>query len=137
MFDMDAVAWSYDLHGPCSMSNRFPVPCNTRDCPNLVPVGKGSHCPTHARAISRQRGGPGYRAQLRARASQASAGVCAACGSPGLAEDPLVLDHILSLSLGGDNDPSNLRLIHRSLNARRVTLGSKAWCGPARYRPPC
>ncbi|MGH2376207.1 MAG: HNH endonuclease signature motif containing protein [bacterium] len=45
--------------------------------------------------------------------------VCAVDGRPGTAADPLQLDHILPLSLGGTDDPWNLRAIHRSENISR------------------
>jgi 5-methylcytosine-specific restriction endonuclease McrA len=45
--------------------------------------------------------------------------VCAKCHRPGTLRDPLQLDHIIPLSLGGSHDLSNLQILHRSENIRK------------------
>ncbi len=42
--------------------------------------------------------------------------VCALCGRPILAEDPVHIDHILPVRQGGSNDPANLQVVHAHCN---------------------
>lgn len=54
-----------------------------------------------------------------ARARKRAGGRCELCGAPFTDDDPAEVDHIVSLSEGGTNDPGNLRVIHRSENQQR------------------
>ncbi len=54
-----------------------------------------------------------------ARSLIAAARVCAICGKPPTANDPLVADHILPLAHGGANTITNLQPAHRSCNGRK------------------
>ena len=44
--------------------------------------------------------------------------ICGLCGEP-VRRDEATLDHVVPLSLGGQHDPTNLRLAHGSCNSRR------------------
>lgn len=46
----------------------------------------------------------------------AAAQVCAICGRPGTADDPLTAGHIVARADGGGNTPDNLRAEHASYN---------------------
>ncbi len=41
---------------------------------------------------------------------------CARCGGLARPNDPMTLDHIVPLSMGGTHDPANLQPMHRSEN---------------------
>jgi 5-methylcytosine-specific restriction endonuclease McrA len=47
-------------------------------------------------------------------------GACAVCGRPGIPIDPLQADHIVPVHLGGGDEITNLRAIHRSEHGRRT-----------------
>lgn len=49
----------------------------------------------------------------------ASADVCAICGEPPTADDPLTLDHIVPVSRGGRAEPRNVQAAHRTCNSRK------------------
>jgi hypothetical protein len=53
---------------------------------------------------------------LRAQVWVKCHGVCAGCGRPGFAGDPLQIDHIIPFSRGGPTTLDNLQLLHRSEN---------------------
>jgi 5-methylcytosine-specific restriction endonuclease McrA len=74
----------------------------------------------------RRSGGFSYRSYRRMRAillahAIANAARCPECGMPMRAEHALHVDHIVALSRGGTNHPSNLRVLHRRCNLRKGT----------------
>lgn len=92
----------------------FVRPCITPGCPHRTHHTRCSVC---EREHNRERNAdpkrqaykdPVYRAYRRD-------GVCHLCGQPGAD----TLDHLVPLSKGGTNDPSNLRPAHRACNSRK------------------
>lgn len=68
----------------------------------------------------------GRKAQRNAEAARSlatvvAASVCAICGDPPTATDPLTADHVVPLSRGGFGGP--MRAAHRSCNSRRRDRG--------------
>ena len=45
--------------------------------------------------------------------------LCWLCGFPARPHDPLTLDHVLPVALGGTTTRDNVRAAHRSCNSRR------------------
>lgn len=100
------------------MAHPVPKKCNHMGCHNYVRIG--NYCPDHARAAwqssnrnprhsSSQRGyGAEWRA-ARARVLEQAGGRCAICGQPGADE----VDHITPKHMGGNDQPSNLRAVHK------------------------
>jgi 5-methylcytosine-specific restriction protein A len=100
-------------------------------------VDRGTHCPacqaaldtarkTQQRAYDRTRNRPstserGYGADYQRRRKQllTTATSCWWCPEPFTEADPVTIDHVVPLHLGGSNDPSNLVPAHRSCNSRR------------------
>jgi 5-methylcytosine-specific restriction endonuclease McrA len=78
----------------------------------------GTRCPEHERAYQRARNQkPGRRAyQDRAYKRIPARGICALCGLPGAD----TRDHIIPLSKGGTNHPTNIQLAHRACNSRKA-----------------
>jgi 5-methylcytosine-specific restriction endonuclease McrA len=75
-----------------------------------------------AAMCSRKPSSPGgsTRAYRKARATILSrAFLCAICGQPEYADDRFEADHIVPVSRGGSDHPSNLRAAHRSCNLER------------------
>ena len=54
----------------------------------------------------------------------AANGICALCGLP-VEEDQRSIDHIVAVSQGGSDDPSNLQLAHRRCNQRKGPKGGR------------
>jgi 5-methylcytosine-specific restriction endonuclease McrA len=62
---------------------------------------------------------------------------CWLCGLPFRdPRDPMVCDHYVPTSLGGTDDPSNLRAAHASCNNRRGNRPVHELKLPFTYRPP-
>jgi 5-methylcytosine-specific restriction endonuclease McrA len=91
----------------------------------IVPAGGScSRCREEARARYRRRGSAsvrGYdRAYVRLRPQVLSEEqVCWLCGLPARPGDPLTVDHVLPLALGGTSHRTNLRAAHASCNSSR------------------
>ena len=80
-------------------------------------------CAQHASALSRQRDprtpgqkGYGSKHQRMARRVLREESVCHLCGGPAREGDPLEVDHILPLSMGGSGDRENLAAAHMRCN---------------------
>jgi 5-methylcytosine-specific restriction endonuclease McrA len=89
---------------------------------------KGTRCTVHRKAVERERDrrrgsptargyGPTYQ-RLR-RQVLAEERSCWLCGPPARLGDPLTVDHILTLALGGVNTRGDLHAAHLSCNSRR------------------
>lgn len=94
------------------------------DCSKLT--RNGSRCEacagTAERARDRQRGstkqrGLGGTHRRAAEKIVKTAAVCAICGKPPTADDPLTADHTVPRAHGGVDSP--LRAVHRTCNSRR------------------
>lgn len=85
--------------------------CAQPGCTTLLPLGV-SRCPRH-RLPKR-----GRQHRLVAATVVLHATVCAECGLPPTADDPLTGDHITPVVLGGRDVESNYRAVHRSCNSR-------------------
>lgn len=91
--------------------------CLVAGCPHVAVKGRSRcsrHGPTNPGGIPRD-----WEHQRNRKAIITSTTVCAADGRPGTPEDPLELDHILPVSMGGTNARSNLQVLHRSENRRK------------------
>ena len=91
----------------------------------IVPAGRScSRCRAEKRERSRRRGtstARGYDRSYRSLRKQvlAEERACWICGHPARLGDPLTVDHVLPLALGGVNHRSNLRAAHSSCNSGR------------------
>ena len=110
--------------------------------PCLGPPGKpcgilspNTRCPAHTAQASRardQRRGTRQQRGLDAEYDRnraiimTTATVCAICGQPGTASDPLTAGHVVGRAQGGTNGLDNLRAEHASFNysqGKRVCRG--------------
>jgi 5-methylcytosine-specific restriction protein A len=55
---------------------------------------------------------------------------CFACGT----EQSLTLDHVIPLTRGGDNDPSNFQVLCRRCNSRKANMTPKEWLASEKAR---
>lgn len=103
------------------------APCTAPGCPNLV--RGGGRCPEHLRpawlttTTSRHERGYGSTwVRLRGRALRRDHRRCVMCGSGPTDDNPLEVDHIVPLALGGANALYNLRTLcsdcHGAVTAR-------------------
>lgn len=104
-------------------------PClglHDRPCGTLS--SNGSRCPPCQAELVRRRSaarggstaqGYDYRWQQTVAAAIRAQPYCSLCGWPGDSRNPLTGDHIGPKSLGGSNDPSNVRVLCRSCNSSR------------------
>lgn len=96
----------------------IPRPCLTPGCPNMAAGGA-----RHPRCRPCQRKWDANRNSQPERAVYADPnytafpliGACELCGST----DDLTRDHIIPISKGGTNDPSNLRILCRPCNSAK------------------
>ena len=83
-------------------------------------------CAQHASALAQRRiphhepEGYGSKHQRMARHVLREESVCHLCGEPAREGDPLEVDHILPLSMGGSGDRANLAAAHRRCNRGRA-----------------
>jgi 5-methylcytosine-specific restriction endonuclease McrA len=108
-------------------SRREQVTKPARVCRHGEIVPAGSFCPrcraegqarSHRRGSSTARGyGATYRSLRRQVLIEEQA--CWICGYPARLGDPLTVDHVLPLALGGVNTRTNLRAAHLSCNSGR------------------
>lgn len=89
-------------------------------------AGSTGRCPTHASALARSRDartttekGRGWEHQRLARRVLREETTCHLCGAPARPDDPLEVDHLVPLSMGGLTERANLAAAHRSCNRRK------------------
>lgn len=93
----------------------LPKPCIIPDCPNLTL--QGSKCAIHEREYQHERNKRPGRALYRDPTYRAipRVGQCEVCGTT----EDITIDHIIAITNGGTNDPSNLRYLCRKHNSSK------------------
>jgi 5-methylcytosine-specific restriction endonuclease McrA len=79
-----------------------------RPCLTCGRPGEGSYCEAHAPQDSRRRPGYGYAWTKISAAMRKRYPFCFLCGISGV---PLNVDHLVPRSMGGTDDPANLRVL--------------------------
>lgn len=108
------------------MAARPARPCSQPGCPELVRIGR--RCADHRLGQERERDrrrpsmadrgyGPGW--QARSRALVKAQPWCSNCLAEPTRENPLTVDHVISLKDGGETIDENLQVLCRRCNSAK------------------